>query len=183
MARIRFVLFMLFLSSLGVKGQQAEKYLSHPLPAGWQEQDAMFQQALPVDDHWWKVFEDVTLDSLIRVAVKQNPSALMAMNRMDMAKANLRIMRAGYYPSLSLDAGWSRQQTSGNTGSGQSQSRVGYFDAGVKMSWQADVFGAIRQRVKAQKESFAASREEYNATMVSLCAEVASAYFNLREAQ
>lgn len=38
MARIRFVLFMLFLSSLGVKGQQAEKYLSHPLPAGWQEQ-------------------------------------------------------------------------------------------------------------------------------------------------
>ena len=32
MARIRFVLFMLFLSSLGVKGQQAEKYLSHPLP-------------------------------------------------------------------------------------------------------------------------------------------------------
>ena len=143
----------------------------------------MFQQALPVDDHWWKVFEDVTLDSLIRVAVKQNPSALMAMNRMDMAKANLRIMRAGYYPSLSLDAGWSRQQTSGNTGTGQSQSRVGYFDAGVKMSWQADVFGAIRQRVKAQKESFAASREEYNATMVSLCAEVASAYFNLREAQ
>ena len=183
MARIRFVLFMLFLFSLGVKGQQAEKYLSHPLPAGWQEQDAMFQQALPVDDHWWKVFEDVTLDSLIRVAVKQNPSALMAMNRMDMAKANLRIMRAGYYPSLSLDAGWSRQQTSGNTGTGQSQSRVGYFDAGVKMSWQADVFGAIRQRVKAQKESFAASREEYNATMVSLCAEVASAYFNLREAQ
>jgi len=183
MARIRFVLFMLFLSSLGVKGQQAEKYLSHPLPAGWQAEDAMFQQALPVDDHWWKVFEDVTLDSLIRVAVKQNSSALMAMNRMDMAKANLRIMRAGYYPSLSLDAGWSRQQTSGNTGTGQSQSRVRYFDAGVKMSWQADVFGAIRQRVKAQKESFAASREEYNATMVSLCAEVASAYFNLREAQ
>lgn len=61
MARIRFVLFMLFLSSLGVKGQQAEKYLSHPLPAGWQEQDAMFQQALPVDDHWWKVFEDIIL--------------------------------------------------------------------------------------------------------------------------
>lgn len=81
MARIRFVLFMLFLSSLGVKGQQAEKYLSHPLPAGWQAEDAMFQQALPVDDHWWKVFEDVTLDSLIRVAVKQNSSALMAMNR------------------------------------------------------------------------------------------------------
>jgi NodT family efflux transporter outer membrane factor (OMF) lipoprotein len=51
------------------------------------------------------------------------------------------------------------------------------------MSWQVDVFGTIRMKVKAQKESFAASREEYNATMVSLCAEVASAYFNLREMQ
>ena len=97
MARIRFCSFyVVFFSSLGGEGgNRRKKYLSHPLPAGWQEQDAMFQQALPVDDHWWKVFEDVTLDSLIRVAVKQNPSALMAMNRMDMAKANLRILRAG----------------------------------------------------------------------------------------
>ena len=151
MARIRFVLFMLVLSSLGVKVQQAEKYLSHPLPAGWQEQDAMFQQALPVDDHWWTVFQDATLDSLIHVAVRQNPSVLTALNRIDMAKANLRIARGGYYPALSLDAGWNRQQTSGNTGTGQPQSRVGYYDATVNMSWQVDVFGSIRQRVKAQK--------------------------------
>ena len=157
--------------------------MSHPLPAGWQEQDAMFQQALPVDDHWWTVFQDATLDSLIHVAVRQNPSVLTALNRIDMAKANLRIARGGYYPALSLDARWNRQQTSGNTGTGQPQSRVGYYDATVNMSWQVDVFGSIRQRVKAQKENFAASREEYNATMVSLCAEVASAYFNLREAQ
>lgn len=183
MARIRFVFFMLLLLPLAVKAQQVDKYLARPLPAGWQEEDAMFQQVLPVDDHWWTVFQDRTLDSLINVAVKQNPSVLMAMNRIDMAKANLRIARGSYYPSLSLDAGWSRQQTSGNTGTGQPQSRVGYYDANVNMSWQADVFGTIRQRVKAQKETFAASREEYNATMVSLCAEVASAYFNLREMQ
>lgn len=160
-----------------------KKLLNVPLPEHWQEEDAMFQQLLPVDDHWWTVFQDATLDSLIHVAVRQNPSVLTALNRIDMAKANLRIARGGYYPALSLDAGWNRQQTSGNTGTGQPQSRVGYYDATVNMSWQVDVFGSIRQRVKAQKENFAASREEYNATMVSLCAEVASAYFNLREAQ
>ena len=110
----RWGVWLLLIIPLALNAQQrAEKLLNVPLPEHWQEEDAMFQQLLPVDDHWWKVFEDVTLDSLIRVAVKQNPSALMAMNRMDMAKANLRIMRAGYYPSLSLDAGWSRQQTSG----------------------------------------------------------------------
>ena len=116
-------------------------------------------------------------DSLIHVAVRQNPSVLTALNRIDMAKANLRIARGGYYPALSLDAGWNRQQTSGNTGTGQPQSRVGYYDATVNMSWQVDVFGSIRQRVKAQKENFAASREEYNATMVSLCAEVGVSLF------
>ena len=44
-------------------------------------------------------------------------------------------------------------------------------------------FRSIRNRVKAQKENFAASKEEYNAVMVSLCAQVASAYINLRELQ
>ena len=169
---------------LGLSAQQrVAKLLDAPLPEHWQEDDALFQQQLPVDDHWWTVFQDATLDSLIDVAVRQNPSVLTALNRIDMAKANLGIARGGYYPALSLDAGWNRQQTSGNTGTGQPQSRVGYYDATVSMSWQVDVFGSIRQRVKAQKENFAASREEYNATMVSLCAEVASAYFNLREAQ
>ena len=176
--------WLLLIIPLALNAQQrTEKLLNVPLPEHWQEEDAMFQQQLPVDDHWWTVFQDATLDSLIHVAVRQNPSVLTALNRIDMAKANLRIARGGYYPALSLDARSNRQQTSGNTGTGQPQSRVGYYDATVNMSWQVDVFGSIRQRVKAQKENFAASREEYNATMVSLCAEVASAYFNLREAQ
>jgi multidrug efflux system outer membrane protein len=178
------VTLLLFIIPLTTNAQQSSgKLLNNPLPTHWQEDDAMFQQQLPVDDHWWTVFRDATLDSLINVAVKQNPSVITALNRIDMARANLRIARGGYYPALSLDAGWNRQQTSGNTGTGQPQSRVGYYDATANMSWQVDVFGSIRQRVKAQKENFAASREEYNAAMVSLCAEVASAYFNLREVQ
>ena len=183
MARIRFVLCMVLLMPWAINAQTAKDYLNRPLPADWPENDAMFQQTLPVDDRWWTGFEDATLDSLIRLAVEQNPSVLMAISRMDMAKANLRIARSGYYPSLTLDAGWSRQQSSGHTGTGSPQGWGGYYDATVNMSWQVDVFGAIRMKVKAQKENFAASREEYNATMVSLCAEVASAYFNLREAQ
>lgn len=51
------------------------------------------------------------------------------------------------------------------------------------MNWELDIFGSIRQRVKAQKETFAASKEEYTAVMVSLSAQVASAYINLRELQ
>ena len=183
MTRIHLVLFMLILLALRVNGQQAEKYLTHPLPREWQEEDSLFQQVLPVDDRWWRAFEDETLDSLIALAIDQNPSVLMAINRIDQAKAQWRISQSELYPSLSFNGGWNRQQTSGNLGTGNPQDRNGYYNASVQMSWQLDVFGVIRQKAKAQKELYNASKEEYNATMVSLCAEIASAYFNLREQQ
>ena len=183
MTRVRLVFYLLLCLPLAMNAQEAEKYLERPLPDGWQEKDMLFQQVLPVDDQWWKVFEDTTLDSLINLAMEQNPSVLMAINRIDQAKAQWRISQSDFYPSLTFNGGWTRQQTSGNLGTGSPQAWTGYYSASVQMSWQLDVFGVIRQKAKAQKELYAASKEEYNATMVSLCAEVASAYFNLREVQ
>ena len=183
MTRVRLVFCMYLFLGLCAYAQQAEKYLARPLPEAWQEQDALFQQVLPKDDKWWKSFGDATLDSLITLAMNRNYSVLMAVNRMDQAKASLRVAQSNFYPDFTMDAGWSRKQTSGNTRTGSPRSWNGYYDASVNMSWQVDVFGNIRQRVKAQKESFSASREEYNATMVSLCAQVATAYFNLRQTQ
>ena len=183
MTRVRLFFCMLLFLPWVMNAQQVGKYLERPLPDGWQEKDTLFQQVLPVDDQWWKVFGDTTLDSLINLAMEQNPSVLMAINRIDQAKAQWRISQSDFYPSLTLNGGWNRQQTSGNLGTGNPQSWTGYYSASVQMSWQLDVFGVIRQKAKAQKELYAASKEEYNATMVSLCAEVASAYFNLREMQ
>ena len=183
MTRVRLVFCMLLFLPFGGYAQQDGKYLERPLPDEWQEKDMLFQQVLPVDDQWWKVFEDTTLDSLINLAMEQNPSVLMAINRIDQAKAQWRISQSEFYPSLTFNGGWTRQQTSGNLGTGSPQAWTGYYSASVQMSWQLDVFGVIRQKAKAQKELYAASKEEYNATMVSLCAEVASAYFNLREVQ
>nr|WP_129734045.1 TolC family protein [Parabacteroides goldsteinii] len=162
--------------------QTEHKYLDHALPEAWQENDSNFQQTLPVEDNWWRNFNDPVLDSLIDVAVKQNYSVQMAADRIAMAKANLRIQQGSYAPTLGLSAGWNRQQTSGNTSS-LPQTTTQYADAALSMSWELDVFGSIRNRVKAQKENFAASKEEYNAVMVSLCAQVATAYINLREMQ
>ena len=183
MTRVRLVFYLLLCLPLAMNAQEVGKYLERPLPDGWQEKDILFQQVLPVDDQWWKVFEDATLDSLINLAMEQNSSVLMAINRIDQAKAQWRISQSEFYPSISFDGGWTRQQTSGNLGTGSPQAWTGYYSASVQMSWQLDVFGVIRQKAKAQKELYAASKEEYYATMVSLCAEVASAYFNLRETQ
>ena len=179
--RIGSITFLLFLSSVAFP-QATSRYLDKPLPQGWEEDTQIFQQVLPVDDQWWKAFQDPVLDSLISVAVKQNYSVLTAIDRINMAKANLRMERGNFFPTIGLNAGWTRQQSSGNP-SDLPQSTQHYYDASLNMSWELDLFGSIRNRVKAQKENFAASKEEYTGTMISLCAQVASAYINLRELQ
>lgn len=162
--------------------QATTRYLDNPLPAEWEEDGKVFQQVLPVDDQWWKAFQDAMLDSLITVAIQRNYSVMTAIDRINMAQANLRIERSNFFPTIGLNAGWTRDQTSGNI-SDLPRSTEHYYNASLNMSWELDLFGSIRNRVKAQKENFAASRDEYVGTMISLCAQVASAYINLRELQ
>lgn len=91
--------------------QKANRYLEKPLPQGWGKDvshaipgdDNLFSRQIPpIDDKWWKAFDDPMLDSLITVASTQNYSVLSAMARMDMAKSNLRIERG----SFSLPSHW-----------------------------------------------------------------------------
>lgn len=171
-----------FLGTMGLGAQEKHGYLEKALPEAWMEEGSDFQQTLPVEDNWWRNFKDPLLDSLIEVAVKQNYSVQMAADRIAMAKASLRSAQGSYAPTFGLNAGWNRQQSSGNI-SQLPQTVTQYSSASVDMNWEVDVFGSIRNRVKAQKENFAASKEEYNAAMVSLCAQVAAAYINLRELQ
>lgn len=174
-------LLLLFFSSVAFS-QATTRYLDNPLPTEWEEDSKVFQQVLPVDDQWWKSFQDSMLDSLIAVAIQRNYSVMTAIDRINMAQANLRIARSNFFPTIGLNAGWTRDQTSGNI-SDLPRSTEHYYNASLNMSWELDLFGSIRNRVKAQRENFAASKEEYVGTMISLCAQVASAYINLREFQ
>lgn len=177
--------------------QKGNLYPEKPLPRHWgnraasaipssatahADDDLFSGQILPVDDQWWKAFNDPMLDSLIAVASGENYSVLAAMDRMRQAQYTLRMERSSFFPTITLEGGWLRQQSSGNT-SQLPQSITHYYDATLNASWELDVFGSIRQRVKAQRETFRASREEYASVQVSLCAQVASAYINLRELQ
>lgn len=174
-------LLLLFFSFVAFS-QATTRYLDNPLPTEWEEDSKVFQQVLPVDDQWWKSFQDSMLDSLIAVAIQRNYSVMTAIDRINMAQANLRIARSNFFPTIGLNAGWTRDQTSGNI-SDLPRSTEHYYNASLNMSWELDLFGSIRNRVKAQRENFAASKEEYVGTMISLCAQVASAYVNLREFQ
>jgi NodT family efflux transporter outer membrane factor (OMF) lipoprotein len=159
-----------------------ESLLERPLPEAWGIADAaLYDTRMTVDETWWRVFGDATLDSLMTVALERNTSVLTALHRMQVARATLSATRAGLFPTLALDAGYTRAQAAGSGSA--SATRSTDWTAGLQMNWQVDVFGRIRQQAKAQKATWRADYEAYHGAMVSLCADVATAYFQLRGAQ
>ena len=178
------VIYLLFLSVIlcgTVVAQNRDTLLKEPLPHGWNEGE-FFNQTVPPDDAWWRNFEDPVLDSIIVVACKQNNSVLVALEYIRKAEATWRKSQSGLMPDVGLSLGWQRAKTSGNTAQSlYKETWDGYYSAAASMKWQADVFGSIYMRSRAQKNLFMATEEEYNGVMVSLVANVAINYFSLRQ--
>lgn len=135
------------------------------------------------DDQWWSVFGDERLVSLIRMAGENSLNLRMTLHRIEMARNAWKAAQAGWYPTLGLTAGWTKNRTSGDMmGLGQ-PSTTSYFNLGLNFNWEIDIFGRIASQVKEGKAAYNASRAEYDATMISLAANIATAYTNLLLAQ
>ena len=167
--------------TLGRSTSQGGVTIATPLPDYWSDGE-YFNQTQPVDDVWWQNFNDPVLDSLIAVASNSNYSVLAAMENIKKARATWRSTQGKLMPSFGLGLGWQRAKTSGNVASTMyNEAWEGEFSTAVSMQWQADIFGSIYLRSKAQKKLFMATEEEYDAVMVSLIANVATTYFSLRQ--
>lgn len=157
--------------------------LADDMPQGWKYTE-MFDQTLPTSDTWWKEFRDPVLDSLISVGVENNYDVLTAQRRIEMARQNLKQINAGYYPLLSFSGGWNANRTSGvTTNRSMPATKAQYFDLGIDMSWQIDVFGKVSAKARQGKAQVQASRAEYAAMMVTVSAKIASAYMQMRTLQ
>ena len=173
-------LLLLFLTPFaGAVAQQGEVFIDSALPDGWNNGDC-FDQTMPPDDEWWQNFEDPVLDSLILYASENSYSVLGAMENIRKARAAWNIARGKMLPTFDMGMGWQRAKTSGNIASTMyTEAWEGQFNAALSMQWQADVFGSIYMRSKAQKMLFMATEEEFRAVMVTLVANVATTYFSL----
>lgn len=161
----------------------AYSHLNDTLPTRWMYNEH-FDQSIPTDDGWWKKFNDPLLDSLIAMGVNNNYNVMMAARRMEMARLTMLEARSAYFPAFTLDAGWAKSRNSGAITSYVMQpTNDSYMSLGVRMSWQVDIFGKIASGVKAKKASWEASRAECAGAMVSLCGDIATAYFQLRVLQ
>ncbi len=168
---------LLSLSALSSEAQTIE------LPERWQYMPE-YVQTSPTDDSWWTQYGDTTLSRLIALAEANNYNASAAMKRIEVARRQIASARAALYPSLDVSAGWNRSMTAGAVSSPVAGSHTdSYFNVGATVNWEIDVFGRVAAKTKAAKAGVGVSRAEYDGVIVSLCADVASAYFELRTCQ
>lgn len=160
-----------------------DKYLASPMPERWDFSEE-YKQTLPADDHWWKQFDDPVLNQLIVRAEKNNFNLKSTFTRIGAAKAQLRQMRSGWFPTVGVSAGWTRERDSGETSFVTSPATTDdYIDLGLNMNWEIDVFGRIASKVKEGKALLAVSEADYVGAQIALCANVAKTYISLRQAQ
>lgn len=129
---------------------------------------------------WWSTLNDAELDSLVVRAVKGNLDLKNARARIREARALRGISKAGLFPTLDANASATKRRSSENSGTGkESKFYTADFDAG----WELDVFGGVRRSVEAAQASLEAAQEDLYNTLVSLLAEVALNYVEVRTFQ
>jgi NodT family efflux transporter outer membrane factor (OMF) lipoprotein len=126
---------------------------------------------------WWTTFNDPALSSLIEEAIKSNLDMRIAESRIRQARANRGIAASGLGPSVTAVGAYERSQTGSKSPAGNLY-QVG-FDAG----WEIDIFGGVRRGIEAAEAQVRAAEEDKRDVQVSLVAEVARNYVELRSLQ
>lgn len=129
---------------------------------------------------WWTTLNDPALSGLIDRAVAGNHDLRLAAARIREARARRGLSRAAYYPTLDASGSASRSRSSADTGAAAT---TDLFAAGLDAAWEIDLFGGTRRSVEAAEADLAAAGEGLRDTHVSLLAEVALNYIDLRTAQ
>lgn len=126
--------------------------------------------------HWWQQLGDAQLTALIEEALAANPGLRGAQQAVAQARAVANQTRAGLLPGVS-GSGSAQRSRQGNASS------TNYFSTALDASWEVDLFGKLQSGVAASEADLAASRAALEGARVSLSAEVALVYIDLRSAQ
>jgi multidrug efflux system outer membrane protein len=153
---------------------------------------------------WWREFHDPELDELIDTAQRGNLDLKGAYLRIVEARIQVQAARAQGLPSLDASAAYTREQlgiagilksqgfdtATGPAASPAAQGLIAslekpfnIYQLGFDASWEIDLFGKVRRSVEAANAQSVAAVESRNDLLVSLEAEVAQTYFQLRASQ
>jgi NodT family efflux transporter outer membrane factor (OMF) lipoprotein len=139
---------------------------------GWREAQPRDQE---IRTKWWEVFDDPILNTLIEQVNVSNQSIALSESQYRQALAQVQLLRANYFPTLGASASFTRSATAGNSYGTENQHEVS-----LNASWELDVWGKVRRQVEAGRATAEASFADLQAMRLSMQAELASDYFQLR---
>jgi NodT family efflux transporter outer membrane factor (OMF) lipoprotein len=160
-----------------------------PAPVAYKEQAQgaeVLQPAQPSDgvrrSDWWNAFGDARLDALESQLMTSNPTLAQAEARFAEARALARQNRAEYFPTAGVSASVDRGRASAGQGGsvGTSAGTFTQYSLGGSVSWEPDLWGRIRNTVTAGVASAQAAAGDRESARLSLSAELAADYFQLR---
>ena len=132
-----------------------------------------------IRDLWWKEFHDENLNSLVESALEKNTNLRIAYLNLQKAKASLGIAEASLLPGVNLNVSYTKAKTSGETYTGQPQTRYRSSSINLGLNYEIDLWGRVRNSVLAANESLNASKFDYDSARLSLSSSVAKSYFTL----
>jgi len=151
----------------------------NPAGGGW-------QPATPSDGmlrgKWWEIYQDPQLNQLEERIAANNQSLRQALETYLAARDQVKAARSALFPSLSAGPSVTRDNISTNGPSYSASKSTGYNDFLLtgQASWEPDFWGRIRRTVEAARENAQASAAEMAGVDLSLHAEMAADYFQLR---
>ncbi len=150
-----------------------------PAPENFYESARPASEESLADAKWWDLFSDPVLRSLIGEALRNGYDVRLAAARVEEARARYGIAGSLYYPEVGYSAGLSRLHTSAYATPGNVTGNQ--VTANALVSWELDVWGRIRRLNEAARAQYLATEEGRRAVELSLVADVAAAYFDLRD--
>ena len=143
-------------------------------------------QAQPADrlprDSWWTLYDNAELDELQSRLIAGNPTLAAALADYAQAKALSDQVRAGLFPTLALNGSVERERESLNAPL-RGPTTPTYYDTntvGASVGYELDLWGQIRNEVAASQASANASAADLENARLSLIAQLADDYIQLR---
>ncbi len=148
------------------------------------KEDQTWKIAAPSDTvlkgQWWELFGDPRLNALEDQVDVSNETLKAAQAQLQFARAGLRIARSDFGPQISTSPSVAREQQSGNRAFSTFHDSYADFLLPVDVSYEADVWGRVRQTVNISRANLEAVAADVQAASLSLHAELATDYFLLR---
>ena len=157
------------------ESQIAMEWLGNQNPSVVQREDADYSD-------WWMLFNDPVVNTLIETAYAQNLSLRVAGLRILEARANLGIAVGEQYPQTQEATGsLSAVGLSANSPNISGADRhFADFSLGFDAAWELDFWGRFRRGIESASASMGASITNYDDILVTLTAEVAQIYMQIR---